>query len=156
MSEKLEQDIYRAISTTLENMAFMEVGKEAEDAVRYPEDEVAVSRLLIHDPLPGELYLAMPRLLLGKIASSVYIMPAEELSEQMLLDMLGELINTVAGLFLNAYLPEDQTYKLGLPENVPVGENDSPFEMKTWEFHVENDLFSLALAGDGFFQEEQV
>ena len=155
MSEKLEQDIYSAISSTLENMAFMEVGKEVAEAVRYPDEDIVVSRLLIHDPLPGELYLSMPKLLLGKIASSVYIMPAEELSEQMLLDMLGELINTVAGLFLNAYLPEDQAYNLGLPENVPVGENDSPFEMKTWDFHVDNDLFSLTLAGDGYFQEEE-
>lgn len=152
MSEKLEQDIYRAISTTLENMAFMAISKDIEEAVRYPVEETMVSRLLIHDPLPGELYLAMPKVLLSKIAASVYIMPAEELSEKMLLDMLGELINTVAGLFLNAYLPEDQTYKLGLPEHVSCGQEDSPFEKKTWEFEVENELFSLALAGDGFWE----
>ncbi len=155
MSEKLEQDICRAIATTLENMAFMEVGKEVDEAVRYPAEEMVVSRLLIHDPIQGELYLLMPKPLLSKIASSVYILPAEELSEKMLLDMLGELINTVAGLFLNAYLPEDQTYNLGLPEKVPAGQEDSPFEMKQWDFQVENDLFSLALAGDGFFIAER-
>ncbi len=152
MSEKLEKDIYRAISTTLENMAFMVVGKDVEEAVRYPAEETVVSRLLIHDPMPGELYLAMPKALLSKIATSVYIMPTEELSEQMLLDMLGELINTVAGLFLNAYLPEDQCYKLGLPEIISCGQQDSPFEVTKWEFEVENEVFSLALAGDGFFE----
>lgn len=152
MSEKLDQEIYSAIATTLENMAFMEVGTEVEEAVRYSAEEFFASRLLIHDPVPGELYLLMPKALLGKIASSVYIMPVEELSEQMLLDLLGELINTVAGLFLNAHLPESQTYKLGLPENLPAGLEDSPFVMKTWEFQTENDLFSLTLAGDGFFE----
>jgi hypothetical protein len=116
---------------------------------------MVVSRLLIHDPIQGELYLRMPKPLLSKIVSSVYIMPSEELSEQMLLDMLGELINTVAGLFLNAYLPEDQTYNLGLPEQVPVGQEDSPLEMERWDFQVDNDVFSLALAGDGFFAVEQ-
>ncbi|OEU73536.1 MAG: hypothetical protein BA874_05700 [Desulfuromonadales bacterium C00003068] len=151
MSEKLELDIYSALATTLENMAFMEVGKEVEEAVSYPKEEMVVSRLLIHDPIQGELYLLMPKPLLRKIASSVYIMPAEEITDKMLLDMLCELINTVAGLFLNAYLPEDQTYSLGLPEEVPVGQEDSPFEMKQWDFQIENDLFSLALAGDGFF-----
>lgn len=150
MSEKLEQDICRAIATTLENMAFMEVSQELEEARRYPAEEMTSSRLLIHDPIQGELYLLMPKPLLSKIVSSVYILPAEELSEQMLLDMLGELINTVAGLFLNAYLPEDQTYSLGLPEQVPVGKEDGPFDMQRWDFQVENDLFSLALAGDGF------
>lgn len=155
MSEKLKQDMYRAISTTLENMAFMEVSQEVEEAVRYPEEEMAVSRLLIHDPIQGELYLLMPKPLLSKIVSSVYIMPEDELSEQMLLDMLCELINTVAGLFLSAHLPEDQTYNLGLPEQVPVGQEDSPVEMKRWDFQVDNALFSLALAGDGFFVAEQ-
>lgn len=152
MLEKLEQDIYNALATTLENMAFMEISQEIDEAVRYPSEEMIVSRLLIHDPLQGELHLAMPKPLLRKIASSVYIMPAEEISDPMLLDMLCELINTVAGLFLNAYLPEDQTYSLGLPEEVPTGQEDSPFEMKRWDFQIENDLFTLALAGDGFFE----
>ncbi|OEU61043.1 MAG: hypothetical protein BA870_00205 [Desulfuromonadales bacterium C00003094] len=155
MSEKLEQDMYRAIATTLENMAFLQVCQEVEEARRYPSEEMAVSRLLIHDPIQGELFLLMPKPLLSKIVSSVYIMPEEELSEQMLLDMLCELINTVAGLFLNAHLPEDQTYSLGLPEKVLEGYEDSPFEMKQWDFQVENVMFSLALAGDGFFIAEQ-
>ncbi len=155
MSEKLEQDIYRAIATTLENMAFMEVSQEVEEARSYPAEEMAASRLLIHDPIQGELYLLMPKPLLSKIVSSVYNLPVEELTEQMLLDLLGELINTVAGLFLNAYLPGDQTYNLGLPEQVPVGQGDSTFEMQRWDFQVENDLFSLALAGDGFLLAER-
>ncbi len=156
MFEKLEQDTFNALSTTLENMAFMEVGKDIEEAQTYPAEEMIVSRLLIHDPIQGELYLVMPKLLLRKIASSVYIMPAEEIADQMLLDMLCELINTIAGLFLNAYLPGDQTYSLGLPEEIPDGQVDSPFELKRWDYQVENDLFSLALAGDGFFDSEAV
>lgn len=155
MSEKLKQDMYQAIATTLENMAFMQVNQEVDEATQYPAEEMAVSSLLIHDPIQGELYLQMPKSLLSKIVSSVYIMPEEELTEKMLLDMLCELINTVAGLFLNAYLPEDQTYNLGLPEQVPAGQEDSSVEMKRWDFQVETDILSLALAGDGFFDAEQ-
>ncbi len=152
MLDKLEQDIYGAIATTLENMAFMEVGRELDDAVRHPAEETVVSRLLIHDPVPGEVYLAMPRVLLNRITASIFIVAEEDLTEQAALDMLCELINTFAGLFLNAYLPEDQTYKLGLPERVPGIQKDSPFEIRQWEFQVDNELFSLALAGDGFFE----
>lgn len=151
MSEKLDQDIYNAIVATLENMAFMEVSQEIEEAVSYPAEETLVSRLLIHDPIQGTFYLQMPKALLLKIASSVYIMPAAEIAEHMLLDMLCELINTVAGLFLNAHLPVDQIYNLGLPEEMPAGQEDRAFELKQWNFQVENDLFSLVLAGDGLF-----
>ncbi len=155
MSKKLDQDMVRAITTTLENMAFMQVSQEVEEARCHPVEEMVLSRLLIHDPVQGELSLRMPKPLLSKIVSSVYIMPEEELSEQMLFDMLGELTNTVAGLFLNAYLPEDQTYSLGLPEQGPAGEEDSLAEMKRWDLQAENELFSLALAGDGFLIAEQ-
>jgi hypothetical protein len=153
MSDRLGDAVYRAIATTLENMAFLEVEQDLEDARRYPQEETLGCRLLIHDPLQGEIYLLMPRPLLQKIASTVYILPDEELSEKMILDMLGELINTAGGLFMTAYLPKNQTYALGLPENgVDVPKADFS-TMKEWEFQVENIVFSLTLVGDGFFQE---
>jgi hypothetical protein len=151
MSEQLDQAIYRAIATTLENMAFMEVTRDLTDAVRYPADETIGSRLLIHDPTQGEFYLLMPEPLLQTIAASIYSVAEEDLSEQMQLDTIGELINTAAGLFMNAYLPPDQTYSLGLPENRVTAPENGSCAMKQWEFQVENAVFSLVLGGDGFF-----
>jgi hypothetical protein len=80
-------------------------------------------------------------------------MPEEELSERMLLDMLGELVNTVAGLFMNAYLPKNETYALGLPETGVDRPESVLSTMKEWEFQTEDTVFSLALTGDGFFPE---
>jgi CheY-specific phosphatase CheX len=153
MSEELDAAIYGAIANTLENMAFLEVGRDLEDATRYPAEETVCCRLLIHDPLQGEIYLVMPIPLMRKIASTVYIMPEEELSERMLLDMLGELVNTVAGLFMNAYLPKNQTYALGLPETGVDRPESVLSTMKEWEFQTEDTVFSLSLTGDGFFPE---
>jgi hypothetical protein len=151
MSDKLDLAIQQAIGATLENMAFMEVCRDLTDAVRCPPEEIVGSRRLIHDPVQGEFYLLMPAALLGRISSSVYIVPEEDLSEQMQLDMIGELINTAAGLFMNAYLPKDRTYSLGLPENRVSAPEDPPCAMKQWDFQAENMVFSLVLAGDGFF-----
>lgn len=151
MSDKLDIAIHQAIGTTLENMAFMEACRDLTDAVRYPSEEIIGSRLLIHDPVQGEFYLLMPAPLLQKISSSVYLVPEEELSDQMQLDMIGELINTAAGLFMNAFLPKDRTYSLGLPENRVAAPEDLPCVMKQWDFQAENMVFSLVLAGDGFF-----
>ncbi|MEZ4598820.1 MAG: chemotaxis protein CheX [Syntrophotaleaceae bacterium] len=153
MSDRLGDAVYSAIANTLENMTFLEVGKDLADARRYPEEEILSCRLLIHDPLQGEMYLLMPRPLLQKIASTVYILPEQDLSEKMVLDMLGELINTIGGLLMTAYLPQNQTYALGLPEN-GVGLPEADFSsMKEWEFQVDDIVFSLTLVGDGFFQE---
>jgi hypothetical protein len=150
MSERLDAAIYGAIATTLENMAFLEVGRGTDDAVHYPEAENLVCRLLILDPMQGEFYLVMPVPLLKKIAASVYIMAEEEVAEQMQLDMLGELINTAAGLFLNGYLPGSQTYSLGLPETRVEMPDDAPIVGRQWEFNVDSIIFSLVLTGDGF------
>ncbi len=148
MSDQLDAAIYNAIATTLENMAFLEVGRETNEAVRYPKEENHICRLLIHDPMQGEFYLLMPVPLLKKIAAAVYIMAEEEVGEQMQLDMLGELINTAAGLFLNGYLPGNQTYALGLPETGVDMPEDIPG--RKWDFSVEDTVFTLVLTGDGF------
>jgi hypothetical protein len=153
MSDRLDATIYGAIANTLENMAFLAVESELEGPTRYPAEETMCCRLLIHDPVQGEMYLLMPEPLLRKIASTVYILPEEELTEQMVLDMLGELINTAAGLFMNNYLPKNQTYALGLPETGIEMPKTALSTMKEWEFQADGVLFSLALAGDGFFPD---
>jgi hypothetical protein len=54
---------------------------------------------------------------------------------------------------MNAYLPKNQTYALGLPETGVDRPESVLSTMKEWEFQTEDTVFSLALTGDGFFPE---
>ncbi len=122
-----EQSMYNAmmtaVSQTLENMAFMEVMEHFDPDYEIPAQETVWTSLLINDPVQGEIRLAMSGALLKKLSCNIFGIDEEELTESQMNDILNEIVNTVAGLFMTNLLPDDQQYKLGLPE---IGEDELP------------------------------
>ena len=119
----LYQAMKKAVSTTLENMVFMEAVEHFDQDYEIPAEDLAWTSLLIQDPVQGEIRLAMTKTFLKKITSSVFAMDEEEVSQVQMDDILHELLNTIAGLFMTNLLADDQTYQLGLPEH---GEGELP------------------------------
>ena len=112
----LYQAMINAASQTLENMAFMEVMEHGDKAYEIPAEETAWTSMLIHDPVQGEIRLAMPQTLLKKLTGNIFALDEEEITESQMNDILNELLNTIAGLFMTNLLPDEQEYQLGLPE----------------------------------------
>ena len=104
-----------AVQQTLENMVFMEVIEERGTPTDIPATELTWSSMLINDPIQGEIRLAMPSELLKKISGNVFGIDDEEVTTSQAYDILNELLNTIAGLFMTKLLPTDQEYKIGLP-----------------------------------------
>ena len=119
----LYQAMIHAVSQTLENMAFMEAMEHTDRNYQIPLEELVWASLLVHDPVQGELRLAMPQNLLRKLTVGVFSMDEEEITETQMQDILNELLNTIAGLFMTNLLADDQPYKLGLPQ---LGEGELP------------------------------
>ncbi|MGA1867406.1 MAG: chemotaxis protein CheX [bacterium] len=154
--EQLNTLMMRAVNEVLENMAFMEVLPNGEPL--RPEDipNLTWSSLLVNDPVLGEFQLFMSKSLAMKIAESVYGLPEEELTDLILCDTLGEMLNTIVGRFFNAVLPAEQTFTLGLPEVVPMQDKttehiefpqiDSP--SIEWNFNLEEEPILLASSGE--------
>jgi hypothetical protein len=147
MSANLERAIVAAVAETLENMTFMEAAPAQSGA----EGETLTAGLLIHAPFPAELRLTLPLTLLGKVAESVFALPAEELEAQVLRDLLAEILNTVAGRLLTAYLPPEQSYQLGLPEFGDEGVLPDT-EEKSWFFQMEGEPFTLRVRGEALLR----
>lgn len=112
---KFYQAMHQAVSQTLENMVFVEVMAHPDKAYIMPEDETVWTSLLINDPVQGELILAMPHNTLEKFTGNIFAMPEDDLTDTQKNDILNELLNTIAGLFMTNLLAQDQQYKLGLP-----------------------------------------
>lgn len=110
------QAMINATSKTLENMAFIEVMEHFDPDYEIPAEDLSWSSLLIHDPVQAEIRLAMPTSLLKGLTGSVFAMDEEEVEEAQINDILNELLNTIAGLFMTNMLSDDQEYQLGLPE----------------------------------------
>ncbi len=115
-----------AVKQTLENMVFMEILEERGAPTDIPPEDLVWSSLLINDPIQGEIRLAVPATLLKKITSNVFGIDEEEVTTSQAYDILNELLNTIAGLFVTKLLPETQQYHIGLPslEAGPLPEID--------------------------------
>lgn len=109
-----------AVRQTLENMVFMEIVEERGTPREIPAADLVWSSLLINDPIQGEIRLAVPTGLLKKITSNVFGIDDEEVTTSQAYDILNELLNTIAGLFMTKLLPENQQYNIGLP-NLEAG-----------------------------------
>ncbi len=112
-----------AARQTFENMAFTGVLEHYNQDYEIPVSELIWASILIQDPVPGELRLAMPAPVLKTLTSAILGQADSEINQRQMNDVLFELLNTLAGLFITKLLREEQIFKLGLPE---AGEGPLP------------------------------
>jgi hypothetical protein len=153
MSQNFDELVRHSIAVTLENMAFMEVLPQSEETETDADDNMS-ARLLVLDPLQAEMVLTLPVRLLTNIIDVVHAFPEDDVVEQIRSDMLGELLNTVAGRLLNDFLPGNQAYRLGLPEVTLEQPTVCEGPSRTWEYDVEGEPLALTIVGTGFFPED--
>jgi CheY-specific phosphatase CheX len=139
--------MFDAVRQTLETMAFVEVTEQSEELELELPPEVCWVNILINDPVQGELRLALPQALLSQMTSDMFGIETEEVTENQRQDIIAEILNTLAGLFMTRLLPDDQTYKLGLPEHgegpLPEAEEGSI----VWKLQVEGSPLLLVANG---------
>jgi CheY-specific phosphatase CheX len=119
----LYQAMKKAVSTTLENMVFLEALEHYDQEYEIPVEDLAWSTLLIQDPVQGEIRLAMTKDFLKRLTASVFALDEDEITQAQMDDALHELVNTIAGLFMTNLMADSQTFQLGLPEH---GEGELP------------------------------
>lgn len=151
MADRLDQVVGQAIAVTLENMAFMESAPVQADTEVPTTDNGMMARMLVLEPFQGEVQLAATTALLRNVIEVVHAFPDDEVVEEMLSDMLGELLNTIGGRLLTEYLPESQSYRLGLPEVGWELPDCSEGQSRAWNLQIEDQGLVLTLVGDGFF-----
>ncbi len=142
--------MFEAVRETFENMAFIEVSEQSDELdYEIPTEEVWVS-ILIHNPLQGELRLALSKEMLTTMTADMFNIETEEVEEKQRRDILAEMLNTLAGIFMTKFLPDDQTYQLGLPEQGegPIPENDEGSIV--WNLQIEGSPLLLVASGAGF------
>lgn len=146
-SQRLDRAMFEAVDTTLATMAFMDVRplEFEHDCQGHPEGFCAT--LLVHDPVQGELRMFMPESLLRQIAAGIHASAAQDVPEQKLRDIMTELLNTIAGLFLAAILPENQAFDLGLPSLDEVDCRDLGPPVLRWHFQVDHEYFCISVSG---------
>ena len=146
MSERVDLIVTTAVVESLENMVFMEVLAATEEIRQSVAEEILSVKQQVLAPVQGEFSLLMPRSLVGMIADTIFTMAMEEISEQQLEDVATELLNTIAGKFLNDFLPTDETYKLGLPVMETTGVAEQDQQVGTWCFQMAEQPFTFTIS----------
>ena len=148
--EKWDQVMHAVTAEAIESLAFMEVSA-AEDFLGSDESVLWVT-LLVYDPVQGEFQLIMPRELISEIAEIVYGPLMDEITDQNILDLLAEMLNTIAGRFLSEILPDDESFKLGIPESAKGIYLKPEPPAKIWNFAIDEMRFSLSASGESLLQ----
>jgi len=145
MTSDLTRALEESIQETFENMAFLET-VPAENEQNLEVSAPMTARLEITSPADGVVYLTLSEALLRNIGEILHAAPAEELPAEALQDLLFELVNTITGVMLNKFLPEDQTYGLGLPTSADKKGASSSQEKQCF-FLVDDTPVTISVAG---------
>lgn len=127
-SETLRQELVSAITKTMENMTFADVEFADDEAETREEGENKLWAILpVEKPFRARLMLEIPRECGQLLAAEVFGQVQGNASEETVYDMVAEMLNTISGRFLRGVVPENETFKLGLPEK---GTGERAPEMK--------------------------
>ena len=149
--KSLDQAMRMATSQTLENMAFTEAKDHYDQNYEIPADELVWSYLMINDPLQGEIRLALSKTTLMELTTAIFGLDESEVTPAQEQDILNEILNTIAGLFMTNLLPANQQFKIGLPERgeEPLPEVDP--DTIAWRMMTgEENPFQIYVAGSTF------
>lgn len=146
--ERFRKIIAAAVERTFEEMTFLEVKHIREPKAISERSAFLKTTLLVHDPFPGELCLKAPRSLVVGVARCLFSIGDEDIVDPSLLDLLAELLNTIAGSILNEITPKDATFRLGLPETGTECLTDSDDQMVECCFDVGGEELYVAASGE--------
>lgn len=148
----LQEIIARVVIETIENMAFMETIQTDQAPETLEERDALKSSILVHDPFPGELRLIMSKELTVTIAEILYSPVDKKNIDQLLLDILAELLNTIAGRVMAELVPHERTFRLGLPETGMEFFPKTDSVSTRYNFETEGHYFSLIACGEALLE----
>ncbi len=103
-----------AASETLEALAFTEINPSIESSLQDGEHKYQGARISLGTM--GNLDLIIEKDLLEEIAIILFNPPTGEIAPEMLSDTLNEILNIIAGRFLDAVFKGKSDFSLGIPE----------------------------------------
>ena len=114
--DNIQTKLASAISKTMESMTFEDVEVVTDETVDpYLEDHKLWAVLPVIEPYSGELVLVVPLACAKILAAEAFGEIDAERSLEELQDLVGEILNTLAGRFLDELTPSGETFQLGVP-----------------------------------------
>lgn len=127
-----EEALAKVVSSTFEKMGFMEARLTDEEPAEAGNTVIAVIDILT--PIQATIFFSAPRNLGWAIAENLYGL--EDMSLEVVADMMSELLNTISGSLLSELMPEEQ-FNLSIPtscDEIPSAQGRSYI----YHFNIDN------------------
>ena len=111
---EISEALKSAAIYSLETLAFTEINPKPESILEKPEKEYLGARISMGTM--GNLNLVLSRQLLFDIVEVLLNPPNGDVSEETMNDTLNEILNIIAGRFLESIFKNQSDFALGLPE----------------------------------------
>jgi len=135
----LDQALLKALSLTMEDMAFEQVDKITDDERIKDFERISPDGeenlldetdhngdnsneqakfwavLKLKAPLTGDIVIEVKRNYAAAVCDALYGMGLKEPHDEMIGDTMAELLNTISGCFMKELIPPEQKYELGFP-----------------------------------------
>ncbi len=108
----LQEAVSAAVSETFENMSFMDVERKDEFCKEDMFEEWFWSAIEIKAPFKGSITFVCPKILVAEIHKQIFSLGEITDDDEILLDTIGEFINTISGRCMSFMLTD---FDLGLP-----------------------------------------
>ncbi len=138
----------QTITATLEELAFIQlVESDAAPCIKNTLKEINGENYLqdmlsVYLPAKSKynvMFMSVSKTILKEIACNIFALDdSAPIGEDMLIDTISELLNTVSGQFMRAITPENEFYELGLPVTGAFDMNEIGSETVDCAFETEN------------------
>ena len=148
----IEDEVLKALNTTLEEMSFSHVIRVDRVRQNTSEEKMVFAHLHIDEPRQGFLALYMPMNLASKLTEATFGILDKPPAIEMILDALGEFVNTITGCALAGILSDNETFTLGLPKMGQLDKDLSEVNgLETlWAFSIDEEPVYLSCSGEIF------
>ena len=135
-----EEALYNSLLKTFETIAFMDVERLEERPENFNFSNFMHVKISFEGDHDGVIHALFPRELAGQIAESLYMIEASEQTPEIQEDLVKEIANTYAGLYMAETNDEDKLFTLGFPELVEefsdLGENSFYYGIEDYIVHL--------------------
>lgn len=148
----LQKALERAVSQTIENIAF-----EEPQILPGPVEisgEVVIVSLRVVSPYLLTTMMLMPKELADKLIRVIYRDDEKEITDELLYDTVGEFLNTIIGTMMGELTHGERIFEMGLPERVKEEKEFEPEGAQVLFFQIEELPFWVAIEGEAFVEEK--
>ena len=151
-NDPLQESLVRAVSATFENIAFEE--PEVLPAPVIIEGETISFSLQVVSPYLLTAAIEVPKKLAAKLAGTIYQNEEQEISDVILDDAVGELLNTIIGTMMGDVTLGERIFEMGLPRKITSEESSPLGNIRISCFRIEELPFCMTISGDVFVDQE--